>query len=356
MRTAAALVLVALVAPAARAERDPGTTYTPFPILSYAPETSLVLGGLVAIGFRLPGEDDPDSRRSALLLVSAWSLKNQFVFSVGPRLYFGGETWRLDGALEAQYFPDTLYAPGPDSPEDSAEDFTSRDLVADLGGSREVYAKLRVGARAVVHYAAITDVEPGGLLDTDMVIGSDGGLALGLGPEVAWDSRDHDTAPRRGQLHALRLLLFPEALGDFGFTTIAADSRFYVSPWRQHVIAVQATAQLTSGDVPFQAMSTLGGPSRMRGFFLGRYRDKHSIDAQVEYRAPLWWRFGGAVFAGAGEVSGRVRDFSIRRIKAAGGLGVRFALSAAERLNLRFDLGVTSDGDRGAYINLGEAF
>ena len=40
----------------------------------------------------------------------------------------------------------------------------------------------------------------------------------------------------------------------------------------------------------------------MRGYYEGRYRDKHSLEATVELRQHVWKRNGIVVWAGAGTV------------------------------------------------------
>jgi hypothetical protein len=72
----------------------------------------------------------------------------------------------------------------------------------------------------------------------------------------------------------------------------------------------------------------------MRGFYLGRNRDKHYLTTQVEYRFPIYKRLGGAAFAGVGEVYG-TDPFSFDRMRwsLGGGLRMRFG----ERIYMRVD-------------------
>jgi hypothetical protein len=96
----------------------------------------------------------------------------------------------------------------------------------------------------------------------------------------------------------------------------------------------------------------------MRGYYAGRFRDRKLIAAQVEHRwLPFSFskRLGGTVFAAAGAVSPRYRDFSLADIKPTGGVGLRYYLFPKKDIFLRFDLGVTPGGI-GFYIFTGEAF
>ena len=109
------------------------------------------------------------------------------------------------------------------------------------------------------------------------------------------------------------------------------------------------------GKVPFQEMSTLGGPSDMRGYQAGRYRDDFAAYAQVEYRLPLFWRFSLAAFASAGNVSPDPGRYSLHGFKYTGGGGIRFRFNE-EKFTLRCDYAVTGEGGSNFYFSANEAF
>jgi outer membrane protein assembly factor BamA len=343
--------------PASRAGR-----WTVFPIISSTPETSLMLGVVTLYHF---GQGDADeggkagtaARRSSVGMAVAYTFKNQFVLSAWPSVYLQGETWNLSGAIDALWFPDTLYATGRKSAADSSESFTQRSMGLHFGATRRLVGAFRAGLTAMAVHSTLTEVEPGGLLDSDQLPGSDGGAAIGIGPTVLWDDRDQDMAARSGSRVQLTLQGFHGALAsDFDYVQISLDARHYFPLPRQHVLAVQAYSQLGYGDVPFQAQARLGGDTRLRGFFAGRYRDVHMFAAQLEYRLPLWWRIGATVFAGTGDVASEIGEFDVLDLKYAGGFGLRVALNAKDRVNLRGDFAVTSEGDLNFYLALGEAF
>ena len=94
----------------------------------------------------------------------------------------------------------------------------------------------------------------------------------------------------------------------------------------------------------------------MRGYYLGRYRDKNMITFQTEYRFPVGWRFGGVCFLGFGDVANKIADFSPAEFKYSFGLGLRFMFDKQEKINARLDFGYTKDGDLGVYAMVVEAF
>lgn len=356
------LLALLLAAAPASADRDDKGRWSIFPVISSSPETSLMLGGLVMYHFRLgePGDkrgDGAEARRSSLGAVVAYTLKNQIVTSIWPNLYLKGETWNIAGTFDGQLFPDTLYAVGPDSPDDSEEDYTNRSFLLKARVTRRVVSALRAGAHFIGIHSDIREVQPGRLIDTDQIPGSNGGFVIGVGPRLIWDDRDRNMASTRGSRLELSATFHHGAMGsDYDYTSIVVNLRHYVPLPRQHVLAVQSYIELGYGDVPFQAMPPLGGDSRLRGFFAGRYKDKHMYALQTEYRLPVYWRFGGTVFAGLGNVAGTLDELDLLDPRFAAGFGVRYALNPDDGVNIRADFAATNEADFGFYLSLGEAF
>lgn len=91
-----------------------------------------------------------------------------------------------------------------------------------------------------------------------------------------------------------------------------------------------------------------------RGYLEGRFRERQHLGAQVEYRAPLFWRLGPVAFVSAATVARSPRDFDMRDIKPAAGAGLRFAPMTDVPVNLRLDIAYGSEPS--FYLNVGEAF
>jgi len=93
----------------------------------------------------------------------------------------------------------------------------------------------------------------------------------------------------------------------------------------------------------------------MRGYFEGRYTDRHMIAAQVEWRQKLSRMWGVIAFAGLGEVAPTVDQFSLDTIRPSIGAGFRFLIDPVEDLNLRLDWGF-GHRTNNYYFNIAEAF
>jgi len=94
----------------------------------------------------------------------------------------------------------------------------------------------------------------------------------------------------------------------------------------------------------------------MRGYFSGRFRDKMMNAIQVEYRLPIYWRFGAVGFAGVGIIANRFSDYSIDELKYSLGSGLRFAILPKEKLNIRFDVAWGNFNSFNYYLILAESF
>jgi outer membrane protein assembly factor BamA len=146
---------------------------------------------------------------------------------------------------------------------------------------------------------------------------------------------------------------------DFRFNRILFDGRIYRPLGRRNrVLALQATGTFMRGDVPFNNLALLGGESTMRGYYLGRYRDKNLLAAQAELRwLPFGFskRWGGTLFGSLGTVAPTVSQLQLNQVRWAAGGGVRFLFFQKKDVYLRADVGVTREG-AGLYFSLGEAF
>ena len=110
------------------------------------------------------------------------------------------------------------------------------------------------------------------------------------------------------------------------------------------------------GNVPFYALPKLGGQYRMRGFYEGRYVDNAYFTLQMAWRQYFWWKFGFVVFADMGTVAPSPEKYQMSQMKYSFGAGLRFLFNEEEGVNLRMDLGITTEGDTGVYFGIGEAF
>lgn len=327
------------------------------PGLTYAPETqwAAAIGAFKVSRTRAP---NADQRPNTYTLRGLYSQRHQLQTSVSL------DRWRADNAgrfeLDAAFsrFPNTFYGVSA-ALGDTAEQYTPR--TASLVGSyiHRVRAGLYVGGRMAVEDGRFTALAPAGRLEqllTGPTFAGGEQWRTAVATVIAnWDTRDLLFFPSRGSavwLNVGRGLGLPGTTHQF--TRVSLDARRYQSIGRGHVLAVQGFGVVTAGDVPIEQLPALGGPTLLRGYFAGRFRDKAAVLVQGEYRTPVWRRLGAVGFASAGTVGPGVGALRAAEARVGWGVGLRLALNQ-ERLNLRLDRGFGS-GSRGLYISAGEAF
>jgi outer membrane protein assembly factor BamA len=192
--------------------------------------------------------------------------------------------------------------------------------------------------------------------DSALPTGGNGSKNLGLGVGVLWDSRHNILNVREGFLAEVAFLHYGKIFNEsFPMNTLFLDGRYFHAVKKNQVLALQVVGQFSSGDVPFNQLSLMGGEMIMRGQYLGKFRDKQYVAAQAEYRfLPFGFskRLGGAVFASAGAVSS---SFPTQNYKIAGGAGLRYLLFPKKDIFTRIDVGFEKEG-YGIYFFIGEAF
>lgn len=327
-----------------------------FPVATYAPETELGLGAL-AIVFFPPSPDDPrEHRTTSLALLGLYTLREQAILELQPNLYWNDEGWHWWSKIEYQKFPDRFFGIGNDTLLSAEESYERRFLRGRTRIMHRLLSKLHVGVIGDVQRFEATYPDPDGTFATTDVLGEPGGLTVGFGFALQWDSRDHEVAPREGGYYEATWLRNSRTLGsDYGFSTITADVRRFLPLGAAHVLATRLYGEFHYGAVPYYRTGQLGGADLLRGYFRGRYRNEVLTTTELEYRTPMVGIFGAAAFAGIGRVAPRVSALSFEDWHPAGGVGGRVALNGSERLNLRIDAGAGTD-QWGIYVGAGEIF
>jgi outer membrane protein assembly factor BamA len=171
-----------------------------------------------------------------------------------------------------------------------------------------------------------------------------------------YDSRDNPLNATRGMRVLSSAMLFRGFTGSVAnFNRFDTDIRIYRTIHNRGVIAAQLVSGNTTGNVPVRMLPMAGGESIMRGYYLGRYRDRHLAAAQIEYRTAVWNWVGVAAFAGYGTVYNQTSTLQNHQWLPNYGAGLRLRLDKKDNVNLRFDYGFGKNTS-GFYVSFGEAF
>lgn len=358
------LIVIAALANSVRAERnDPPdslkqgrNSLVALPYAYYTPETKIAFGAGAVYSFRRSG-DSPADRPSNVRLALTYTQLKQAIIAFLPEIYFKDEDYFFSGFYGYYRYPDKFWGIGNDTPDEAGEDFEPVYFSSYTSLQKRAAPGLYVGLRHQYEYISLKEAGPEGVLQYGTIPGSEGGNASGLGIVVNYDTRNHIYQPSAGFYNQIFAVFFRKATGsDYEFELLSIDLRKYFSVFGSHVLALQTYDGFISGTPPFQMLNMLGGSYWMRGYRLGRYRDKNRITFQAEYRFPLFWRFGAVGFAGLGDVSSGIDGFRLNRFKYSLGFGFRFVFDTRERINARLDIGFAKGGDSGVYALVLEAF
>ncbi len=335
-----------------------GNTLVPLPVFFYMPETGVGFGAIVGYYFRLSGTTRPDTvgrnLPSFVFPILIYTSKKQIITQLRTELYPARGRYRLTGLLGYSKFPTKFWGIGNYTPEEDSTRYTAGTFDVMLELQRQLAVGWYIGVIGQVAHRKLLSAE----FDTGTVPGTEDGNIVGVGLSVARDTRTNTTFPQSGSFHQIRATLFDGAFGsDFDYGTLSLDFRKYLSPRNGHVLAIRLYGVGTTGGPPFERLAMLGGDLLLRGYYIGRFRDKDLLALQAEYRATIWRRIGAVAFVGAGQVASDLADFAVAGFKPSAGLGLRFLLSPQEGLNIRADFGRGFDvGSSGFYLSLGEVF
>jgi hypothetical protein len=174
------------------------------------------------------------------------------------------------------------------------------------------------------------------------------------------NTREPRGNPRTGGRYAVLLQEFDDRnLNRYGFRRIEADVQQYISLYRERrVLALRAhvsTSDPGEGqEVPFYLLRTLGGPDDLRGFERFRFRDRHLLLLQAEYRWEIFTAMDGAIFYDAGKVASRPQDLTLRDLESDYGIGFRFGTSNGVFLRVEGAFG--SRGGKHLVLRFGHVF
>ena len=354
---AAGLAIAAGTAAGAAESGDEGddSTLIPFPFLYYTPETKTAFGATVAYYFQT-SRDTTRNWPSSISPVVIYTQRKQFITAAAADVYLDEGRYHLLAGLSYVRFPDTFWGVGNDAPDAAEEDFTARTFGISALAQQRVAPGWYVGGTVAAARRELVETEPGGLLDRRAIPGTADGWVVGIGAQANRDTRDSTVFPTRGGILQLGAAVHDGALGsDYDFASFNLDVRAYRPLGARRALAVRALGLAVTREPPFDLLPALGGDALLRGYYAGRFRDRNLIACQVEYRAPLWRRLGWTAFLSAGQVAREPGELAADGFHPAGGLGLRFLLSAREGLNLRADFGF-GDGDSGFYLGMGEVF
>lgn len=311
--------------------------------------------GIVASGLYSYDRKDPELPLSNLSLFGDVTTSGFLVIGLRGNNIFPKEKYRFDYSLYVYTFPSKLWGIGYDAGNNDDNE-TSYSRVKFEVKPRFLFRLAKntyLGPIADVQYVKVSDLDAHGL----SLLGSNPGMKFftaGGGLSFVYDSRDVMLNATKGWFVQVDQIFNPSFFGnDYVYHNTDITVATYHKAWKGAIIAGEYHSLFNYKDVPWPMLASVGGPSRMRGYFEGRYRDKNIVEAQIELRQHLWKRNGMAVWVGAANVFPKFDAMRLRKTLLNGGIGYRWAFK--QGVNVRLDLGFTKNG-MGFTFNINEAF
>ena len=318
----------------------------------YASDTKFGLG-LVAAGLYRTDPNDSILPPSNVSLYGDVSSVGFYMLGVRGNHIAPKGRYRIDYHLYFYSFPSDFWGIGYEMGDNDANksDMKRWQAQAEVSFLFRVADNFYIGPMASYDYVIGKHIERPELLQ-----GMDQHTwNVGAGVSLVYDNRDNLTNPHRGIFLNINQMFRPGFMGnDYAFSTTAFRFDAYQQLGKGTVLAEDIGANLNFGNPSWGMMAELGGTHSMRGYYEGRYRDKHSLEATVELRQHVWKRNGIVVWVGAGTIFPKFSALRSKQILPNAGVGYRWEFK--KNVNVRLDYGFGKSGQSGFLFNINEAF
>lgn len=159
-----------------------------------------------------------------------------------------------------------------------------------------------------------------------------------------FDSRDNIYDPHEGKRIGYSVE-WAGLGGDFDFTKLTADWRYYYRAGGESVWALNLGAGWADGDMPLSQRFSMGGSDTLRGYEDDQFRGNSMLKATLEYRFPIIKKVQGVLFTDNGYAWDKRHEdeFDLGLIKNSVGAGLRINSPLGP---VKLDYGWGDDGGR----------
>lgn len=318
----------------------------------YSTDTKLGIG-LVAAGLYRANANDTLLPPSNVSLFGDVSTVGFYMLGIRGTHIFPQDKYRADYTIYFYSFPCKFWGMGYDMGDDDSNKSDMKRWQARFKASFLFHLgdNLYLGPMVSYDYVIGRRIERPELLN-----GMDQHTwNIGAGFSAVYDTRDVLTYPHRGFYINLSQCFRPRFMGnDYAFSTTELQVDAYQRVWKGAILAEDFRTMLNFGNPSWGMMALLGNSNSMRGYYEGRYRDKHKMEAQVELRQHIWKRNSLTTWVGAGTVFHKFSEMRSRHILPNFGIGYRWEFK--KNVNVRLDYGFGKAGQTGFLFSINEAF
>ncbi|HMG90305.1 MAG TPA: BamA/TamA family outer membrane protein [Chryseolinea sp.] len=323
------------------------------PMFNYNRTQGIVVGALLS-GFYKVNKKDLVSPSSNTGLIAMYTEQKSYALLIFSRLYLAEDRWRIVAAAGALDINFQFYLEDPALSAGNFYDYSTKANMIVLQAQRKIFRHLYLGPTGTFIKSTTTFGIPD-VSGQDSVSKSN---LNSIGYILSNDTRDHVQYPTRGMFVNFKNQFYGSWVGsDYGFERYVVTYNHFFKVTKKNdkqVLAVRASLNIASGDVPFEGQSVVGGDD-IRGYSQGKYRNDHVYTMQAEYRWNFYKRWGMVGFAGVASAVEHLADIPDNEILLGVGAGLRFMMLPSEKINIGVDYGVGKD-DYSITFRIGEAF
>ncbi len=336
----------------------------PLPMISYNTQTNWLFGLTKFNSFKIGKDVEKDTLvpTSTVTGLAYYTLNDQFKFVANSDLFFGRTGWRNNTQFIVAHVPLLYYGVGNDTElEDEClvtfDQFEITDVIG-YNFYKRVYLSFLYNFNNYTKIDYYVDKTTNEIecSHMDTTLTQNEGIQSGIGLMLYNERRDNNINAHKGSFTILAFTTYHQNLGSqFNYSYLMLDYRKYFPLAEKLTLATQFYSVYKFGDVPVQSLAQLGGSDKMRGIYLGRYRDKLMTVAQAELRFPIYWIISAVAFGGIGEVASTFSSYKLDGIHWSAGAGLRLMVDSQHKANIRFDYGISND-QHFFFFGFGEAF
>lgn len=318
-----------------------------YPLGYYSPETRLGLGLAGVVNFQLNA--DTITPVSQLGFGFGLTQNDQYTLALPFAYYSKKRKHSFSGEWSSNEFNYWYYGTGAGNESGERVRFDMRYVLFRLNYLYQIKRHYFIGARwwhqndkRIEFYDTLSH--------SSDVSGLEGGVSSGPGVVLNFDNRDNIYFTHSGWYAELVVQDQSAIWGsDFQFNRYRFDLRNFTPIKKNLILANQIFIDLTTGDVPFNQLAIFGSGRRGRGYYMGRYRDRHLMMYQGEGRLLLDKRWAFTAHWIYALLSKDMGSISLKNDHASAGFGLRYIFDQNSRSTLRLDLSLPID--RGVFIH-----
>ncbi len=342
---------------------------------SVGSKPSTGINGGIASNVAFVAGDAVDTHLSSISGGLKFSQKGQTLSGLKLAVFLPDDRWFVQGDNRLQWTSQNTYDLGGASPSDDAENLKYDALRINESLFRAVAPGLFVGAGIDINRHG--NVRPGSGTEAAFdqaaytLYSEQHGFDLahqtssGTSASIMLDTRDNAINAQRGWLASATYRTFFNGFlgGDSTWQEAYVDVRTYkklTDDGRRRLAFWMLGDFVTSGTAPYLDLPETSGDGRSaRGYGEGRYRGDHLLYGEVEFRDTLTRNglLGYVAFLNATTIdSDAPGDHLFDTFSPGVGGGLRVLLNKKSRTNLCIDYGWGTQGSRGLYLAIQEAF